>query len=387
MLSGFSSTFTQTLSSISRNLQNLRLEDAVRCVVPKPELKSEHDSDIDLEDSIKTIEKDILDREKNEEYLLSIHSSKNRSRRRSHIKGKESVIILNKDSVHTSVTDPESKEAKLFLEIENKNNFTQESISFSGGGYNCIYHMGVVRYIFEHPGLFLNTKYLGASGGAGIVAIVLCFESDPEKLKYLDSMIEDVVAMRSANLNLSEQVKVYTQNLVKHVTQERFDQYVKDSDRCHISVTDISNIIPRNVIKTKFESYKQFIDTLKASACIPIVLDDQIRKIDSKKYLDGGLSNNLPTLNEKTIRISCLNYPLLSADLYPRIICDIKYCFTPPTRNYALNMHDLGYNDIDDFMKDHKQKHNLMHKEKELNDCITNLLNNSEFTSDTCSDE
>lgn len=390
-MSGFLSAFTQTLSSVSRNLQNVRLEDVIRSLVPKPEMNPvtnhpnfDMDSDKDSESSKveAAADKERVEREKNEEYLLSIHSSKRRSRHRTHIRGKDDVIIINEGIATSSSLDPTSKAGKLFLEIDNKNNLAQESISFSGGGYNCMYHMGVVRYIFENPDLFRGTKYLGASGGAGIVAVVLCFESDPDKFKILNSMIEDVIGMRSANLNLSEQVKVYTANLVKHVTLDRFNRYIKDSDRCHISVTDVSGIIPRNAIKTKFESYKQFIDTLKASACIPIVLDDQIRKIDSKRYLDGGLSNNLPTLNEKTIRISCLNYPLLSADLYPKIICDIKYCFTPPDRNYVMNMHDLGYNDIEDFMKDQKQKLLLVYREKELTECITDLLNTSEFTSD-----
>ena len=375
MLSGFSTIFT----FVARNLQNVRLEDVVRHIVPKPEIKSVLYTEPDS-DQFTLFEKDRLEKEKNEEYLLSIHSCKTRSRRRLHIRGKESVIIINKNSIQPNSLNPESKEAKLFLEMEIKNKIAQESVSFSGGGYNCVYHMGVVRYIFENPELFQGTHYLGASGGAGIVAILLCFESDPDRLKILESMIEDVIAMRSVDLNLSEQVKVYTQNLMKHITRERFDQYIKDSDRCHISVTDVTYIIPRNDVMTKFGSYDQFTDTLKASACIPLILDDQIRKIDSKSYLDGGLSNNLPTINEKTIKISCLNYPLLNADIYPKIICDIKHCFTPPTRNYVMNMHDLGYNDIDDFMKDRKQKLNFVHIEKDLDECVTNLLSGPEFT-------
>ena len=388
MMSEFSSLFSQTLSSISRNLQNVRLEAVIRFLLPPPELKTitqnqfdadlEKESDYDLE-----IIKALSDKEKNEEYLLSIHSSTRRSRHRTHIKGKDDVIIINKDTIQTSYFIPESKEAKLFSQIENKDKLPQDSISFSGGGYNCMYHMGVVRYIFENPELFLGTKYLGASGGAGIVALVLCFESDPDRFKILEIMMEYVISMKSSNLNFHDQVKVYTQNLVKHITLERFDQYIKDSDRCHISVTDISKIIPRNSLKTKFESYGQFIDTLKASACIPIIFDNQIRKIDFKSYLDGGLSNNLPILNEKTIRISCLSYPLLNAEVYPKIICDLKYCFTPPHRNYVLNMHDLGYNDFDNFMILHKRKLDLKHIDKELCECITDLLDNPKFTSDT----
>lgn len=382
MISGLSNMFSHTLSSISRNLQNFRLEDTIRAIIPKPDTVHDSSGMHEIIDNEKLLKKEQLETEKNEEYLLSIHSETRRSRHRKHIRGKEAVLIINKDSVQTSSLFPDSREAKLFNDMANKHNIAQESVCFSGGGYNCMYHMGVVRYIFENPELFQGTKYLGASGGAGIVAVVLCFESEPNKFKILNHMIEDVIAMRDVQMGLHDQVKVYMMNLIKHVTHERFDRYIKDSDRCHISVTDVSGIFPRNVIKTKFTSYTQFIDTLKASACIPLILDDQIRKIDSRKYLDGGLSNNMPTINEKTLRISCLNYPLLSADLYPKVICDIKYCFTPPPRNYVHNMHDLGYNDIDGWLKEHKRKLTLIHDDRDLQLTVSDVLNSEEFVND-----
>ena len=46
-------------------------------------------------------------------------------------------------------------------------NKCNESISFSGGGYTCAYHLGVLKYIFENNEIFKNTICLGASGGAG----------------------------------------------------------------------------------------------------------------------------------------------------------------------------------------------------------------------------
>jgi hypothetical protein len=124
-----------------------------------------------------------------------------------------------------------------------------KSISFSGGGYNCTYHMGIIRYIFENPDMFKGTKYLGASGGAGICAIILCFESDPDRFKILDQMNDVVIGMKSMNLNLSDQVRHYTDELIKHITIDRFNKNVKGTDQCHISVTCVNSMIIKNVLK------------------------------------------------------------------------------------------------------------------------------------------
>jgi predicted acylesterase/phospholipase RssA len=161
------------------------------------------------------------------------------------------------------------------------------SISFSSGGYNCVYHIGVVKYIFENPEIFNKTKYIGCSGGAGICALILCFESDPDRFNILNKIIDEVIQMKEKNIKFIDQLNYYSEILIKHITREKFDLYIKDSDRCNISISNPYAInwfklSLKNEIITKFKTYEQFIDTLKASACIPILLDNQIRKIDGK---------------------------------------------------------------------------------------------------------
>jgi hypothetical protein len=298
--------------------------------------------------------KELKDKELNEEYLLSIHSTHNRSTQDIiYISSKRDTQRLPDICREDIISSPE-----IISKLMEKNKIITASISFSGGGYNCMYHMGVLRYIFENPELFKNTIYLGASGGAGICAIALCFESDPDRLAILEQMINDVIAIKTKNLNISDQVKEYIANLVNHITEERFVKYIKNSDRCRISVTRLSaNIFHLNEIKTKFTSYEEFIDTIKASACIPLILDDQIREINNKKYIDGGLSNNFPSLNKNTIRVSCLPYTIFRPHIYPQKVFQLKYCFTPPDKNYILDICELGYNDIYKFMKDKKDKY------------------------------
>ena len=107
-----------------------------------------------------------------------------------------------------------------------------DSISFSSGGYNCVYHIGCIRYIFEHPELFNQTKYIGCSGGAGIIAIILCYESDPEKFNILNEIIKHVIEIKDKNIKFTDQIKHYTEFLMKFLTEEKFNIHIKDSDRC-----------------------------------------------------------------------------------------------------------------------------------------------------------
>lgn len=268
---------------------------------------------------------------------------------------------------------------KIIHKISDNKNKVKESISFSGGGYNCVYHLGVVKYIFENPELFQDIKYLGASGGAGIASIALCYESEPQKLMIIDDIIKDIISMRSMNLKLSEQVEKYSSILERYIDEDKFNKYIKRRSRCYISVTDVSDIIPKNVIMNNFESYKQYMESLKASACIPLLLDDTIRTVDGKWCLDGGLSNNIPVINDQTLKISCLNYPLMRADIYPKVICELKYSFISPEEKYIMNMFNLGYNDMEQYMKEYKQNTEQSKKISDVDQCIKCLIEDPLF--------
>lgn len=53
------------------------------------------------------------------------------------------------------------------------------SICFAGGGYMCIYQLGVVKYIKHNQSLFKNYDFYGASCGSAIAMIArLCIVDD-----------------------------------------------------------------------------------------------------------------------------------------------------------------------------------------------------------------
>ena len=284
---------------------------------------------------------------------------------------KSSIIKLNNYYFGTDLPKKHAKKTETM---------PYNSISFSGGGYNCIYHIGVVKYIFENHNLFRKMKYLGASGGAGISGIILCYENNNNKIKILNNIICEIIEMVSLNLPSYKQVEYYCTIMIKYITEELFNKYIKDTDRCQISVTDITYIIPHNVIKTNFKTYAQYKKFLRASASIPIILDNKIPKIGNRYFMDGGLTNNIPILDERTLKIACINYPIMNADIYPKYICKLIYTIIPPPKKYILDMFDLGYSDIEKYLSKYKHVANIITEENRLNNIISDIINVNDFT-------
>lgn len=245
-------------------------------------------------------------------------------------------------------------------------NMSQASISFSGGGYNCAYHLGTLKYIFEHQDMFSNVTFLGASGGAGVAAIALAYQNDSECMRILQNVLNTLIKMADEGYSLSEQVNRYTTLLLEYIDEKHFQDNIRDSDRLQISVTDVNNIVPFNKIVTKFRDLAHLEKTLRASACIPILLDSQIREIDGNLYLDGGFTNNLPALNTDTIRVSCLNYPILQAEIHPNKYFNVKMCFIHPGEQIIIEMMEEGYVDFVNFVAPYIEKEHIRELETEI---------------------
>lgn len=226
---------------------------------------------------------------------------------------------------------------------------TIKSISFSGGGYNCIYHLGVVKYILEFPDLFKDYHYLGASGGASLGAFILAYENDPDKLNIIDSLVNEFVDTYD---NKKIFIDDYIDIITKYVTEDKFNKYILNNDRCHVSITKIKyGIIPSNKIINSFSSYQDYLDHISASASIPFVFDNQIRKVRNSTCIDGGFTNNNPVLNDSTIIINCLGVINIfnKPHIYPKEISKLKHSIISPDKVYLKSLFITGYLDMKEY--------------------------------------
>lgn len=80
------------------------------------------------------------------------------------------------------------------------------------------------------------------------------------------------------------------------------DAHFRVSGKLHISLTRVHD--GKNVIVSTFDSREELIQALLASAFIPIFSGIIPPKYKGVRYMDGGYSDNLPTLDENTITVS-----------------------------------------------------------------------------------
>lgn len=232
-----------------------------------------------------------------------------------------------------------------------------ESISFSGGGYNCVYHLGVMKYIFENNDMFHETIYLGASAGAGIATLILAFFDHPDRMNIFEEIVIKIKNIKkNIKYNFTDQTEIYTNILIDIIKKDE-DHACKNilrSNKLHISVTNISNIIPTNKIMTNFVNMKSVEDAIRASACIPFIFDNKFRNCDKMICIDGGFTNNLPSLNGSTIKINCNNFIVpkihMDADIKPNRYVSLFNCFLHPGDLKINSLIRIGYSDFEEYI-------------------------------------
>lgn len=80
------------------------------------------------------------------------------------------------------------------------------------------------------------------------------------------------------------------------------DAHLRVSGKLHISLTRVCD--GKNVLVTQFESKEDLMQALLASAFVPFFSGLIPPKFHGVRYMDGGFSDNLPTLDENTITVS-----------------------------------------------------------------------------------
>lgn len=80
------------------------------------------------------------------------------------------------------------------------------------------------------------------------------------------------------------------------------DAHLRVNGKLHISLTRVCD--GKNVIVSNYESREDLMDALLCSAFIPFFSGIILPKFHGVRYMDGGFSDNLPTLDENTITVS-----------------------------------------------------------------------------------
>ncbi|XP_043565139.1 patatin-like phospholipase domain containing 3 isoform X1 [Chiloscyllium plagiosum] len=177
------------------------------------------------------------------------------------------------------------------------------NISFAGCGFLGVYHIGAASSIQEHAPYLTRdaTRIYGASAGAFTAAAVVCGVP-------LDSCCADVmkVAKEARKRHLGPLHPSF--NLVKIIKNGLFRNLPENAHqlatgRLCISLTRVPD--GENVLVSDFNSKEELIQALICSAFVPIYCGLIPPTFRGVRYVDGGISNNLPLSELKnTITVS-----------------------------------------------------------------------------------
>lgn len=177
------------------------------------------------------------------------------------------------------------------------------NISFAGCGFLGVYHVGVASCLSEHaPFLVANATHIyGASAGAltatALVTGACLGEAGANIIEVSKEARKRFLGPLHPSFNL---VKTIRGCLLKTLPD---DCYERASGRLGISLTRVSD--GENVIISHFTSKDELIQANVCSTFIPVYCGLIPPSLQGVRYVDGGISDNLPLYELKnTITVS-----------------------------------------------------------------------------------
>ncbi|XP_070159427.1 1-acylglycerol-3-phosphate O-acyltransferase Pnpla3-like isoform X2 [Polyergus mexicanus] len=233
------------------------------------------------------------------------------------------------------------------------------NLSFAGCGFLGIYHVGVAVCFKKYaPHLLLN-KISGASAGAIAACSLLCDlplgEVTSNVLRLAGEARQHTLGPFSPSFDVQH---FLLENLRKFLPD---DAHIRVNGKLHISLTRVYD--GKNVIVSQFNSKEDLMQALLATSFVPFFSGLLPPRFHGLRYMDGGFSDNLPTLDENTITVSpfcgesdiCprdissqlfhINLANTSIELSRQNIYRFTKIFFPPKTETLSNMCKQGFDD------------------------------------------
>lgn len=180
-------------------------------------------------------------------------------------------------------------------------------MSFAGCGFLGLYHLGVAHCLVTHGKRFLQEHvqyYAGTSAGSLVAAIL---SIDPSQINTAIEVTYELARMvhrkklgvLTPGMSLLDPLNETLHNLLPATG------YEIASEKLYISIT--TNRRPRrNEIIHTFNDNEELIQCLLASSYVPHLTGTEPVDFRGSKYIDGGMTVNLPILDNglRTITVS-----------------------------------------------------------------------------------
>ncbi|OCT81775.1 patatin-like phospholipase domain-containing protein 2 [Xenopus laevis] len=211
------------------------------------------------------------------------------------------------------------------------------NISFAGCGFLGIYHIGVASCLKEHtPFLVENARNIyGASAGAltasALVSGACLGEAGANIIDVSKEARKRFLGPLHPSFNL---VKIIRNCLYKTLPE---DAHEKATGRLGISLTRVSD--GENVLLSQFNTKEELIQACVCSTFIPVYCGLIPPCLQGVRYVDGGISDNLPQYELKnTITVSPFSG---ESDICPRDSCTNLHELRVTNTSIQFNLSNL----------------------------------------------
>ncbi|XP_060113474.1 1-acylglycerol-3-phosphate O-acyltransferase Pnpla3-like [Heteronotia binoei] len=178
-----------------------------------------------------------------------------------------------------------------------------KSVSFAGCGFLGVYHIGAATCLQERaPQLVRDAPHVyGASAGALTGAVLVGGGSLAESCADVLRLAREARKRNLGPLHPSFNVMKIIRDGLRKNLPENTHQLM--SGKLCISLTRVSD--GKNVLVSNFNSKEEVVQALLCSSFVPIYCGLIPPSFRGVRYMDGGISNNLPHYDSKnTITIS-----------------------------------------------------------------------------------
>ncbi|KAK0061106.1 protein starmaker-like isoform X1 [Biomphalaria pfeifferi] len=177
-------------------------------------------------------------------------------------------------------------------------------LSFCGCGFLGMYHLGVVTCLVNRAPAFLEKieKVSGASAGALMAAVLVTARDKTEEASdHVQNLAKEI---RKKTLGALTPGYSFTRSL-RYMLDDLLPEnaHVIAQGKLYISLTNAQT--KKNELISDYKSRDELIDALIASCYIPVYAGMKAPTIGGKKYIDGGLTDNMPRFESgRTITVS-----------------------------------------------------------------------------------
>jgi hypothetical protein len=212
------------------------------------------------------------------------------------------------------------------------------NFSFSGCSWLFVYHLGVAAHLQKRFEL-KDSRFAGASSGS-LVAVALAAGVDAHDV--LDCALDLAGQAHRRWLGAVGAMSRIVGGGIEKLLPP--DAHHRVEGRVFISVTELPRLRVRLV--SSFTSRDDLIRAMLASCYVPVYCERPI-VFRGKLWLDGGLIDNQPRLDGRTITVSPFSR---GARIYPERSLPWRHAFQPPKTAVLKQYFELGARNAERFL-------------------------------------